>query len=117
MNTQKSKMKDNVENFIIEDDALRNLKLRESVFYPRYSRQNYIGPSLLIILGIAQLAQTLYSINRYGDSSAILAISGMIMILYSVYDWHKKGVASIHERIDNLLELYSRTKMRTQDKV
>ena len=109
MDKSEIKLEENVNDFIIEDDALRNLKLRESVFNPNRSWKNYTKAVIQMLLGFIFIGCHIYMIIFGSDSLSMIAplqiLFGIYMILNGVLMWHKKDIDLIHQRIDALIEL------------
>ncbi len=109
MSTTESSNEEKVADFVIEDEAFRDLKLREAVFHPNRSWKTYCKPAGLLLLGLVLVGIGFNDFATKELLSPSMPI-GFIIMLNGVHLWHKIDADIIHKRIDGLIELQSKEK-------
>ena len=103
INPKEKMNQESVKEFLLEDSALKRLKLREQVYYPNLSPFRHKGTWAQIIGGALLCASTAFT----ESPSWIQPAFGIPMILLGMFIWQQEEAKSIHERISKLLELQS----------
>ena len=103
MNPTENRSKEVVAEFLLEDSALKRLKLREQVYYPNLSPFRHKGAWGKMIGGCSLCASAAFTEIPTWE----LPVLGLIMILIGIFEWHKEETKAMHQRIDKLLELQS----------
>lgn len=89
------------EEFLLEDSALKRLKLREQVYYPNRSYFRHRAPLIQIAAG----AMMCLSVVVVESASWHHIIFGNLMMLFGIFYWIQEESKLTHDRIDKLLEL------------
>lgn len=103
MNPKENKNEEVVKEFLLEDSALKRLKLREQVYYPNLSPFRHKRAWGQITGGALLCASTALTENPTWFMPAF----GLTMILIGIFAWQQEEAKSIHDRVDKLLELQS----------
>ena len=101
MDMKAEEKKAKAEEFLIEDSALKRLKLREKVYYPNRSYFRHRAPLMQIAAG----AIMCLSVIVLESASWYFIIFGNLMMLFGIFYWVQEEANLTHDRIDKLLEL------------
>jgi hypothetical protein len=101
MEMKSEEKKAKAEEFLLEDSALKRLKLREKVYYPDRSYFRHKAPLMQIAAG----AVICLSILFLDSASWHHIIFGNLMMLFGIFYWIQEEAKMTHDRIDKLLEL------------
>ena len=111
MNPKENRNEEVVKEFLLEDSALKRLKLREQVYYPNLSPFRHKGAWGQIIGGSLLCISVVFT----ESSNWIQPVFGIPMILLGILQWQQEEAKAIHNRIDKLLELQSVETSKTRD--